>query len=53
MVYFDCMQSWGLSKYTETKIKTLSKVFGISSATVWVGPDLLKALAILSDETVR
>ena len=29
------------------------KVLDISSATDWVAPDLLKALAILSDTTVR
>ena len=33
--------------------KTLTKALDISSATAWVAPDLLKALAILSDTTVR
>ena len=33
--------------------QTLSKALGISSATAGVAPDLLKALAILSDTTVR
>ena len=31
----------------------MSKALGISSATARVGPDLLKALALLSDTTVR
>ena len=33
--------------------KTLKKALDISSATAWVAPDLLKALAIYSDTTVR
>ena len=33
--------------------QTLSKALNISSATTRVAPDLLKALAILSDTTVR
>ena len=33
--------------------QTLSKTLDISSATARVAPDLLKALAILSDTTVR
>ena len=33
--------------------QTLSKALDISSATARVAPDLLKALAILSDATVR
>ena len=33
--------------------QTLSKALDISSATARVAPDLLKALAILSDTTVR
>ena len=33
--------------------QTLSKALDISSATAPVAPDLLKALAILSDTTVR
>ena len=33
--------------------QTLSKALYISSATARVGPDLLKALAILSDTAVR
>ena len=32
--------------------QTLSKALDISSATAWVAPDLLKALAILPDTTV-
>ena len=35
------------------KCQTLSKALDISSATARVAPDLLKALAILSDATVR
>ena len=31
----------------------MSKALDISTATAWVAPDLLKALAILSDTTVR
>ena len=33
--------------------QTLSKALDISSATAQVAPDLLKALVILSDATVR
>ena len=33
--------------------QTLLKAFDISSATAWVAPGLLKALAILSDTIVR
>ena len=33
--------------------QTLSKALDISSTTAWVAPDLLKALANLSDMTVR
>ena len=33
--------------------QTLSKALDISSATAWVAPDLLKALAILSDTAVK
>ena len=33
--------------------QTLLKALDISSTTAWVAPDLLKALAILSDTTVR
>ena len=33
--------------------QTLSKALNISSTTAWVAPDLIKALAILSDTTVR
>ena len=29
------------------------KALNISNATAWVAPDLLKALAVLSDTTVR
>ena len=37
----------------KTSIQTLLKALDISSATAWVAPDLLKALAILSDTTAR
>ena len=37
----------------KTRIPNLSKPLDISSATARVAPDLLKALAILSDITVR
>ena len=33
--------------------QTLSKALDILSATAWVAPDLLKALAILWDTTVK
>ena len=58
------MEPWGtlaLTGYCEIYIslwrrpacQTLSKALYISSSTAWVAPDLLKALAILSDTTVR
>ena len=34
-------------------LQTLLKALDVSSATAWVSQDLLKALAILSDTTVR
>ena len=37
----------------KTSCQTLSKALDISSATAHVAPDLLKALANLSDTTVR
>ena len=47
-------------KFRKTKVceeeeacQTLSKALDISSATAPVGSDLVKALAILSDKTVR
>ena len=33
--------------------ETLSKALDISSVTDWVAPDLLKAITVLSDTTVR
>ena len=42
-----------LSLWRRPAWSTLSKAFNISSATAQVAPDLLKALAILSDTTVR
>ena len=42
-----------LSLWRRLACQTLSKAFNISSATAQVDPDLLKALAILSDTTVR
>ena len=39
--------------WRRTACQTLSKALDISSATARVAPDLLKALAILSDTTVR
>ena len=33
--------------------KTTKKIFALLSATAWVTPELLKALTIRSDETVR
>ena len=41
------------SRISDLKFQTLSKALDISSATVGVAPDLLKALAILSDTTIR
>ena len=40
-------------KKTSKSYKTLSKALDISSATARVAPDLLKALAVLSDTTIR
>ena len=37
----------------KTSSQTLSKALDISNNTVWVAPDLIKALAILSDTSVR
>ena len=42
-----------LSLWRKPACQTLSKAFDISSATARVSPDLLKALAILLDTTVR
>ena len=44
---------WDLSLWRRPACQTLSRALEISSATAWVAPDLLKALAILSDTTVR
>ena len=49
-------QKCGMRKMRKTKkpaCQTLSKALDISSDTVWVATDLLKALAIVSDTTVR
>ena len=43
----------GLNLSRRPACQTLSKALGMSRATVWVAPDLLKALVILSDTTVR
>ena len=45
------LSNW--EKKKDQYAKPLSKVLDISSATARVAPDLLKALAILSDATVR
>ena len=42
-----------LSLWRRPACKTLLKALNISSATAWVIPDLLKALAILLDTTVK
>ena len=42
-----------MSLWRRSACQTLSKALDISSTTAWVAPDLLKALAILSDTTVR
>ena len=42
-----------LSLWKRPACQTLSKALDISSATAWVAPDLIKALAILLDATVR
>ena len=42
-----------LSLWRRPARQTLSKALGISNGTVGVAPDLLKALAILSDTTVK
>ena len=42
-----------LSLWKRPACQTLSKALDISSATAWIAPDLLKALEILSDTTVR
>ena len=44
---------WPVSLWRRPAFKTLSKTLDISSATAWVVPDWLNALAILSDTTVR
>ena len=44
---------WNLSLWRRLTCRTLSKPLDISSATARVAPDLLKALAILLDTTVR
>ena len=44
---------WDLSLWRRPACQTLSKALDISSATARVAPDLLKAIAILSDTTVR
>ena len=42
-----------MSLWRRPACQTLSKVLDISSATAQVAPDLLKALAVLSDTTVK
>ena len=42
-----------LSLWRRPACQTLSKALGISTATDWVASDLPKALAILSDTTLR
>ena len=42
-----------MSLWRRPKCQTLSKALDISSATAWVALDLLRALAILSDTTIR
>ena len=44
---------WDLSLQRRLTCQTLSKPLDISSAAARVAPDLLKALAVLSDTTVR
>ena len=44
---------WDLSLRRRLTCQTLSKPLDISSAAARVAPDLLKALAVLSDTTVR
>ena len=44
---------WDLNLWRRWTCQTLSKSLDISSATTQVVPDLLKALIILSDITVR
>ena len=44
---------WDLSLWRRPTSQTLSKALDISSATAPAGPDLLKALAVLSNTTVR
>ena len=44
---------YDLSLWSRPACQTLSKALYMSSATARVAPDLLKALAILSDTTVR
>ena len=42
-----------VSLWKNLAYQTLPKAMYISSATAWVAPDLLKALAILSDTIAR
>ena len=44
---------WDISLRRRPGYQTLSRYFGISSATVLVAPNLLKPLAVLSYTTVR
>ena len=39
--------------WSRSACETLPKALDVSSTTAWVAPDLLKALANLSDATVR
>ena len=57
-VCYSKKKKWGKNIWPESLWKrpagqTLSKALDISSATAQVAPNLLKALAILSDTTVR
>ena len=45
--------TYNLSLWRKQVCQTLSKALDISSATAWVAPDLLKALAILSVTTIK
>ena len=59
---FNTEKRWNKAKYLTwnlvkrnlvNKSQTLPKALDIWSATAWVVPDLLKALAILSEKTFR
>ena len=50
-IWLEIPQDLGL--WSRPSCQTLLKALDISSATAWVAPDLLRALAILSDTTMR